>query len=460
MFHAKRRKLPAILAGALGVGGVLGMGVSAASAAEPNQQELRDQIKSLQSKVERLESKDTAAASDSKQVDATVDSVLRDADRRSQLMDSEGFTGGYSNGKFLLQSSDGSFVLHPWIQFQFRDVLNHREDVQKFGPGPTPGSVVPDGTKDQTDNGMEVRRAKFGFDGNLWGPDLTYLFQWATDRKTGTVSLEQAYARYKFANDWAVKAGQYKDPFTHEGLTSSKRLLAAERSLLEDTIGGGPNYLQGISLIWEPNMALRGEVAFTDGFASANTNFQDFPTNGADFGVAGRLEYLAFGNWGEYDDFTAMRNQEDLLVLGAGFDYTEAGDQQTFSHTVDAQWEYGNWGVYAAYIGRTIANPSGGGSDAYDYGLQAQAGYMLDRHWEPFARWDYMHLDSAPSGLDHDVNELTVGANYYLKGHAAKFTVDATWLPNGSPVGDDGAGILANNGSNEYLIRAQFQLLL
>ena len=33
----------------------------------------------------------------------------------------EGFTAGYANGKFVIQSGDGSFSWHPWLHLQFRD---------------------------------------------------------------------------------------------------------------------------------------------------------------------------------------------------------------------------------------------------------------------------------------------------------------------------------------------------
>jgi hypothetical protein len=58
------------------------------------------------------------------------------------------------------------------------------------------------------------------------------------------------------------------------------------------------------------------------------------------------------------------------------------------------------------------------------------------------------------------VHEITVGLNYFVYGHNAKFTLDATWLPNGTPVADDGAGILSNDGNSEFILRAQFQLVI
>src|SRR5437867_12317420 len=121
--------------GALGVGaaGVLGL-CSTAAAAEPTQQELVDQIKALQQKVEQLEARQNSAESQptTRSADdqsATVGSVLRDADLRSNppMLQPEGFTAGYSRGKFLIQDASGNFVLNPNLQLQARYILNYRE---------------------------------------------------------------------------------------------------------------------------------------------------------------------------------------------------------------------------------------------------------------------------------------------------------------------------------------------
>src|ERR1035437_9135748 len=97
-------------------------GISAiAMAAAPTTEELKAQIDALQQKVDALEAKQVKAVD----VDATVRKVLEDADRRSQFMASEGFTAGYTTDRgFVLQSADGAFLLHPYIQFQFREASN------------------------------------------------------------------------------------------------------------------------------------------------------------------------------------------------------------------------------------------------------------------------------------------------------------------------------------------------
>jgi hypothetical protein len=470
----------ALRAAALGVGSVvfgLGWAGSAtASAAEPTQHELIEQIKALQTKVDKLEARqqrrdDTAQPSGTQpaasQKDATVDSVLRDAERRSgapAMLQAEGFTAGYSKGKFLIQDAAGNYVLHPQLQFMPRWAGNFRDNAKHSG------------TESAFDSGFEIRRMKLGFDGNVFGPNLTYLFLWASDRNSGNLILEEAWAKYAFTQgsfkDFAVRAGQFKDPFAHESLTSSKRLLAAERTLLNDLFTGGDNFVQGVSLIWDDGpdgLPLRAEVAYTDGANAPNQNYQDFPVNKANFGGAGRIEYLAMGKWSEYEDFTALGNDEDLLVFGAGVDITEAGNNDTLLMTADVQYETGRLGLYGAYLGRSVEDLRVGTGAAardvntYDYGFIAQAAYLVNDHLEPFVRYDYINFDKAglPSGFaQNKVHEFTAGANYYFKGHAAKLTADVTYLPNGTPFANSGGDILASNDEAEFVVRAQFQLLL
>lgn len=49
--------------------------------------------------------------------------------------------------------------------------------------------------------------------------------------------------------------------------------------------------------------------------------------------------------------------------------------------------------------------------------------------------------------------------NYYLYGQH-RLTLDASYLPEGSPVTDDGSGVLPETRGNELVVRAQFQLIL
>ena len=99
--------------------------------------------------------------------------------------------------------------------------------------------------------------------------------------------------------------------------------------------------------------------------------------------------------------------------------------------------------------------------NSYDWGALFQAGYMIDKNIEIFGRWDVTVLDKdlLAAGEDDTLNEFTIGANYYIYGHNAKFTVDIGYLPDGSPVSAGGLGVLAT-GDDEIVLRAQLQLAI
>ena len=467
---------------------VVGLGAACARAAEPAQQELVDRIKALQAKVEQLEARqggqppvtEPIAASDGPQARDAIDSVLRDADRRStpSFLQVSGVTAGYLKNKFVIQDEAANFVLNPNLQFQFRHVANFRSDNSANGDG-----------DDVIENGFEVRRLKFSFDGSVFGPGITYKFQWATNRANGTPLLEDAWARVSLAElwgqkfkDYALRIGQYKDPTFHEEITSSKRQMAVDRSLLNEVLAGGiTDFIQGVTFIWDDGpegLPLRAELGYSDGINSDNTNFVDgggsafYGTANPDWGAFTRVEYLAMGGWKQYDDFTTLGNNEDLLVFGAGATYTENGNTtgggDTLLYTADVQYEVGRLGLYGAYVGAYSEPSTAAGGGVHDWGFIAQAGYLLSEKWEVFGRYDMTILDDSrftSSDTEDTFPEITVGLNYYMKGkagsHAAKFTIDGTWLPSGAPNDQNGIGILDPDGDDgQFVIRTQFQLLI
>jgi hypothetical protein len=424
---------------------------AAAAAAEPSQQDAK--IAQLEAKIAALEAKQ---ASDSQDLANTIDDILRDAERRSaNLMQANAdMSAGYDSG-FFIRSGD-NFIMRPGAQFQFRYVANNREDVG--------------GDDSEIEEGFEVRRLKLALEGTVISRELTYKFEWATDRGSGNLVLEDAFGRWMFADMWGTRIGQFKVPVHHEELASSKRFLAVDRSLVNEIVGGGvTDRSQGVSLIYgnyKNDNPLYVEVAFHDGINEDNTNFveDDF-----DFGVAGRAEYKLFGDWKAYSDFTAMKNKEALFVVGAGADLSQSGDAEAIHATIDAQYETaGALGLYGALLLQTV-EPGGDLDDVTNYGGMVQAGYLLNPSWEVFGRYGIILFDddqpTADGGGEDTFHELTVGFNYFLgddgaAGHRAKFTVDLTFLPESSPtIGNSGIGVLGD-GDSEIILRGQFQLLI
>jgi hypothetical protein len=450
--------IPAVVAGALGLSAASAI---AADTQPTTAESMQKQIEALQAQVQQLQGQQQSIST--KAVDDTVARVLNDADRRSQLMQMEGFTAGWNNGRFAVMSADGNSSIMPYLQMQFRSSTN-------FDTG---------GSDDNSENGFSLPRVKLGFDGTIYSKSLAYFFRWNSGDSdgggSGALNLEQAWLRYMFADQMGVRIGQFVDPVFHEQLVNSDRQLAADRSLLNTIItGADESYTQGVTFIWMPDPRVNVEVGFTDGVNTGNTSFRDFPNGPTNFGFAGRAEFALMGNAENSRDFTAMGNKDSSLVLGVGADWTQSGDTNNVLHTVDVQWEGGDGrlGVYAAYVGQFIQNGGGAGitgvtggdDDSYNWGFLVQAGYMLDNNWELFGRYDYTSLaDEIAIGgtgeTEDSFHEATFGANYYFHGHNAKFTVDVSWLFNGAPTGAANLGIL-NSDDDEFVIRGQFQVML
>jgi hypothetical protein len=327
---------------------------------------------------------------------------------------------------------------------------------------------------------------KFELAGTAFTRDIQYFFQWNSGRDGGGLVLEDAYVLYMFSDAWGVRLGQFKDPVAHEELTSSKRQLAVDRSLANEVLSGGVTYrVQGVSLVhgnYAKDNPLYLEVAFHDGLNTDNTDFTEAGSLGWDFGVAGRVEFKAMGDWRDYRDFTAKDNRGgDLLVFGAGVDWTQNGNSNIFHAAIDGHFETkGGFNLSGAlYIRHSEFDLDIGGDDeddATDWGAMVQAGILLNPSWELYGRVSFVDLDDDASDVkigdddDDEVYELTVGVNYYLGNngsavHRAKVTVDLSWLPEGtatsglSESGLEGVGYVGAD-DDLWVVRGQFQLLI
>ena len=490
----------AVLAAAVLAGtGTRARGAEPAPAPTPQQmQQMMDQIHALQAKVEALQAAQQAsqaaathpstqpsgvatAGPSAEQTAAATSAVEQDATDHSQLFDlSNPLTGGWNGNGFILRSENGDFSFHPGLLVGARNMTSWR---YKIAPGGG-GTDTPKASGYDLQNGFDLTRVRVTFDGNLF-KQVTYFVQIQADQGS-PLGLLDAYGIYHFGDSpFGFKFGQFKDPVFHERNLNEGVLMAVDRTEVESLLGGGQtSRVQGAGVTYANN-DFRAQALITDGFDSINTHFNDAGGIGAgigggagvtptDFGTSGRAEYMLIGDhsngrhpYSEYDQFSALGDTQDILVLGAGADYSQAGSNSVIFHSADLQYDTTKGlSAYVAYLGTSrdlhanqgIARPG----IYYDAGFVVQAAYVIQNRFEPFARFDFTHL--APhsiTGLDSDnTQELTVGANYYLYGQHVKITTDATWLPNGAPADNDALGILKDTGHTEWLLRAQFQIWL
>jgi hypothetical protein len=448
-----------------------------AAAADAQGGDMQKRLDALQARIDQLTAYHQAAKARDQ---AVLNEIQSDASQRSQLMSAQISTNStYEQGVgFVVQSDDGNFSLHPGVLIQARFDANSRNRIYP-GRGGANGAVG-----DDTETGFEIARFRLTLDGNALSPLLSYFIQVGQDQYMSHLTLLDAYAQYRVSaqSPLALKVGQFKDPVWHEQNLLPSHLMAVDRSLASALVGGGPeDRVQGAAIIYDQDR-LRGELALHDGYDGLNTPFYGpsglgsavnagaglAPTN---WGVSGRAEYLAIGDrepnfnpFTEYDQFSARYDRQNILIPGFGFDYSESGANKILYHTLDAQYNTtSGWAFYAAYLGvyrNLYTNRGVNPGSYYDSGVLIQAAYLLTPEIEPFIRYDYTHLDgdAQPGIIQDNVDEITIGANYYLYGQHAKVTVDGSWLPNGSPTDVPYLDILQDNGHNEFVLRMQFQL--
>ena len=360
----------------------------------------------------------------------------------------DGLSAGYDGKSFNLQGE--GYTLEIGGQLQFRYAFNADDGREATG--------------DDTLDGFEFRRTKIGFEGNIIDPDLEYTLVLATDRDGGDVFVEDAIIGYTFENGITLQAGLFKLPFAFEELLSSKRQLAADRSLSTEffTLNRSEQVQVQVPLADFGKTFL----SFSDGGNRANTGVLNDDT---DFAFTGRGEFRLAGDWKQKKDLVAYEDDFALFLGVAGHvqkarDNGEADGDTTVAYTVDAVAKAGNLALMGAFYGASADD-----NDADQFGFVAQAGLNVTEKLQPFARFDFIDNDAT------DVSAVTAGFNYFLSGHNAKFTLDGVWVIE--PEGDIDAGALpglnggayssglglsddGNNGDDSQLaVRAQFQLL-
>jgi hypothetical protein len=234
------------------------------------------------------------------------------------------------------------------------------------------------------------------------------------------------------------------------------------------------------------------------------TNQDAFGTNSGtgftSWAFTGRAEFMAFGNWAQFDQLTSMRGQAAGLLVGGGINWQRGGqdfsgttqsdpanvaangnaDATFFSWTVDATWQLGGANLYGAWVMNTTYGQPNGQANIIGYGLVVQGGYFITDAIELFGRWEWMSTsntnnnsvatDDVTTNTANNafVNNIgTIGANWYISKNV-KFTTDfgVSWNAVTFQQGVFGQNIAGAdyrtegaNGGGQLVFRSQLQLL-
>lgn len=221
---------------------------------------------------------------------------------------------------------------------------------------------------------------------------------------TGALGLLDAYASWKATEQLKVQLGQFRPAFLGSSLRNENNLLFINRSAL------GAEY------------AFRDQGVQLSG-AFGMINFAVYAQNGSD----GAAKEMSYGFRVEATPMGTASNNEGVLgaadnaslTVGLGYLTNDGAVSDDISLGIDANFTMGVFGVSAEIVdldkGASLSLPGGVGvvSDATPFNAAASFAVMPDQLELAVRYEDFDDSDNTTA--------ITIGANWYLQGHAAKW---------------------------------------
>lgn len=439
------------------------------------------------------------------QVREIVADVLADSQSRAALQDS-GITAGWNDG-FFLASADGRFRLNIGGMVQTRFTFNN------IHPGPydfaqNAGNQF---VFDRQENryGFGLPEVQLWMDGHLFSRDFQYMVkarffeQVSTELAKGAggalpgdtnfsgFELMDAWIKINMDDNWAVRAGQFRSPYSRGFLVQEQYLMTAARSVVDYHYALG--YTQGIELEYV-NDEVRGRASFDNGaqdnllgdpyIATGGNLYKVYPTGALDpsnnpwwaqqsnFSFTGRFEWKPAGSWKQFQSYTSPAGETFGMLVGLGAHWQETEGYQVNANTpnffggtnalpdtnwlaltADAQFNFGGASIYTAFFWNYVEAQGaqeplfGSSNTTFNLGdlnilaFQLQGAVYLMPKWELFGRYEFAHISGENNGFISNagaggnpalvdpkaMNLLTVGVNWYIDGQDLKLTTDVGW---------------------------------
>jgi len=342
----------------------------------------------LQTRLEAAEARIAELSADQNQnwlnderadaVRSLVQDVLADADTRASLQGAGG-NAGWDNG-FTIASGDGNWSLkiNGGVWTSWTSVDNER----------------PAGT--DTDGGFDAPVEWWNFSGTIAG-------DWSYDvRHTGDVNTTWANGSWNMADGWDLTMGSFN-------LHQSRGTQISAVNQMEIGHNRNATVGNGLSIAYTADDS-RFWAEWTNSANGVGTN------NDGDYNTNLRYEYMAEGNWGQFDGFTSAEGGAAGTLIGVGYwtlSNTGATDGDSWWN-VDVQMQFGGYGLYASYTDMSDDDGLTGDNDT----TEVMGSYYMNSDWEVYVAYS--------DNSNNDGETLGIGVNNYWAGQNAKWTTQYT----------------------------------
>lgn len=346
-------------------------------------------------------------------------------------------SGKFTPGKGLsLRSSDGRFVLN----------LSLRTGFQYTAQQPHDGGPLR--------QGLELRRLRTVFWGNVFGPHIQYFIQLALaprelQLRDGTLHSHPAwdvYMQFDRLRDLTLRIGMYRPQYSRERLIQDINPLLVDRSLANSEFNLDRDI--GFDLRSEDFLGLGRLRYFAGVFMGEGRNAEGLGDGGLLY--TGRVDVLPLGLFDDYDAADLARTKKLRMSFGAAYAYidrahadrgvlgnapADGGTTDMHNATADALVKFAGLYLEGGWLWRRgTRNPGDAVDDAGDpiptaaprngHGYFAQLGFLLPHTYlEPAVRVSQVFAQGSNTALG-DSSELGGGLNYYFAGHNLKLQLD------------------------------------
>ncbi len=305
-----------------------------------------------------------------------------------------------------MKTADGNYSLNMGARAQFRYTFKDRDE-----------------DFDQSDlQDVNLRRARFGFGGNMYNKDLHYCVEFDADKFNA--ALRDFYVYWTPCEWLNTKVGYFKVPFNRQRVTSAFKMDFQDRSIASEVFDQDRD--TGFDIYGKP---FDGYVEYHAAvFQGAGEKFSGLDNTDNELMYVLGVRYNPFGSYDYYDETDIKYSEKIKATLGAAVTLNakkqdvKLVDTNSVVGTVDLGVKYKGISWNNEYYVRQD-DPELTGDTIDSDGFFTQIGYFVIRKkLELATRYSMVDPNKDLSG---DLQkEYSFGINYYFREHRSQIQAD------------------------------------